>query len=101
MRAFFNHVKQNRRALGAASAGVSTFVIAANTDRTYPPLALSPGVKSTQPDWIKAGCGNSEYFWPAKGAVFPGDNTPEVMPGILNSLNMIFSLYYVSKILNR
>jgi len=45
---------------------------------TYPPRGLSETV-SKLPDWIKAGCGNPEYYWPEKGATFPGGETPQVM----------------------
>jgi len=54
----------------------------------YPPYALAPSVRGL-PDWIKAGCGDSEYYWPEKNATFPGDQTPEIMPDLSQHNNFM------------
>jgi len=55
---------------------------------TYPPRGLSDTVKKL-PDWIKAGCGNPEYYCPEKGATFPGGETPEIMPDLSKHNNFM------------
>jgi creatine kinase len=50
-------------------------------DPNYPPYGLAPGVQEL-PAWIKAGCGNAEYYCPEKGAVFPGNDTPTLPPDL-------------------
>jgi len=54
----------------------------------YPPNKLSKTVRDL-PAWIKAGCGDSEYYCPEKGAVFPGDKAPELMPDISKHNNIL------------
>jgi len=50
-------------------------------DMNYPPFGLAPSIKDL-PDWIKAGCGSSEYWCPEKGATFPGTDSPTLMPDL-------------------
>jgi creatine kinase len=51
------------------------------TQQNYPPYGLSPTVTHL-PDWIKAGCGNAEYYSNENGATFPGHECPEVCPNL-------------------
>jgi len=55
---------------------------------TYPPRGLSETVRKL-PDWIKAGCGNSEYYCGEKGATFPGGETPEICPDLSKHNNFM------------
>ena len=51
---------------GALDSAVNTIEDLYPAD--YPPFALAPSVRGL-PDWIKAGCGSAEYYWPEKGYV--------------------------------
>jgi len=39
------------------------------------------------PEWIQLGCGDKEYICPEKGATFPGDVTPAIMPDLSKHTN--------------
>jgi len=54
----------------------------------YPPEELSDTVLD-QPEWIKAGCGDKEYYSEEKGATFPGDECPEKLPDLSKHSNML------------
>jgi creatine kinase len=54
----------------------------------YPPAKLADSLKDL-PDWIKGGCGNAEYYCPEKGAVFPGDECPTLMPDLSKHNNFM------------
>lgn len=66
-----------RKALGDFSDALDAGSCGGNA--SYPPFALAPSVRGL-PDWIKAGCGNSEYYCLEKKATFPGHECPEIMP---------------------
>jgi len=76
-------------AVSMAAVAPPAWGFVANVDVNYPPLDLSPAVKKSQPDWIKAGCGDAEYFFPAKGAIFPGDSCPELCPDLSQHNNIM------------
>jgi len=54
----------------------------------YPPEELADTVQS-QPEWIKAGCGDKEYYWEEKGATFPGDECPDAFPDLSKHSNIM------------
>ena len=41
------------------------------------------------PTWICAGCGDAEYYWPEKNALFPAESCPEVMPDLSQHNNIM------------
>jgi len=57
-------------------------------DKNYPPNGLSSGVRKL-PMWIQLGCGDAEYMCPEKGANFPGDECPELLPDISRHSNFM------------
>ena len=71
-----------------ASSDTKAKIAASNADHNYPPHAIAPSLRNL-PDWIKAGCGNAEYFCPEKGAIFPGDSCPEIMPDLSKHNNIM------------
>jgi len=57
-------------------------------DMNYPPFGLAPGIQAL-PEWIKAGCGNSEYYCLEKNATFPGGDSPTLMPDLSKHNNFM------------
>merc|ERR1719498_2062566 len=74
--------------IGAGVAGVGLLGYALFGGSSYPPKGLAPSVKGL-PDWITRGCGDAEYYCPEKGATFPGDKCPEIMPDLSKSNNFM------------
>jgi len=97
----FVHCDENAEKLRKSAADVKKAISELNTalDRAeqsfddmyppaYPPRGLSETVRKL-PDWIKGGCGSSEYYMPEKGATFPGGDTPEICPDLSNHNNFM------------
>eukprot|EP00755_Sulcionema_specki_P021269 Sspe_Gene.13126::Locus_4503_Transcript_1_1_Confidence_1.000_Length_1545::g.13126::m.13126/K00933/E2.7.3.2; creatine kinase len=72
-------------AVGAAGFGAMQYYNVIE-DEGYPPKQLSAGVRKL-PAWIQAGCGDKEYYCPEKGAVFPANFCPDVMPDLSKHSN--------------
>eukprot|EP00397_Hematodinium_sp_SG-2012_P001087 GEMP01001088.1.p1 GENE.GEMP01001088.1~~GEMP01001088.1.p1 ORF type:complete len:1365 (+),score=290.19 GEMP01001088.1:378-4472(+) len=57
-------------------------------DDSYPPNGLS-AILAGQPEWIKLGCGDSEYYCIKKGAVFPHADCPDTLPDLSEHCNFM------------
>lgn len=72
---------------GASKAASTGGAAAPTKGGDYPPTALAPSLKDL-PDWIKLGCGSEEYICEEKGATFPGDHCPDVLPDLSQHNNL-------------
>mmetsp|Transcript_19944 Transcript_19944/g.44277 ORF Transcript_19944/g.44277 Transcript_19944/m.44277 type:complete len:429 (-) Transcript_19944:93-1379(-) len=54
----------------------------------YPPKGLSSTLAEL-PEWIKAGCGDNEYICAERGATFPGDPCPALLPDLKEHHNFM------------
>lgn len=72
----------------AAGSAVVAGAMVANQQRqsakaadSYPPNGLSPGVQGL-PEWIRLGCGSTEYICAERDATFSSDNPPANLPDL-------------------
>merc|ERR1719316_1598699 len=79
-------------AMVGASASAAAVAPAADAAADYPPLGLEKNIKKLE-GWIQAGCGDKPYHCPEKGAVFPSDTTPDVLPDISNHNNCMTDFF--------
>ena len=66
--------------------------VPADAAADYPPLGLEKNIKKLE-GWIQVGCGDKPYHCPEKGAVFPSDTTPDVLPDISNHNNCMTDFF--------
>jgi len=59
-----------------------------DVDPNYPPHGLHPMLKDL-PDWIKAGCGDADYYCAEKGATFPAKDCPDKLPDLSKHNNFM------------
>merc|ERR1719160_677885 len=79
-------------AMVGASASAAAVAPAADAAADYPPLGLEKNIKKLE-GWIQAGCGDKPYHCPEKGAVFPSDTTPDVLPDISSHNNCMTDFF--------
>merc|ERR1719482_691281 len=79
-------------AMVGASSSAAAVAPAADAAADYPPLGLEKNIKKLE-GWIQVGCGDKPYHCPEKGAVFPSDTTPDVLPDISNHNNCMTDFF--------